>query len=238
MNRSNFYIFMYASVMVIIVAAILSLAATGLKPLQDKNEEIAKKLDILNTVRQGLEAGDAESKNLYVEAEYEKFITESFVINSKGERVDAVDAFSINLKKENAKAVEERTLPVYVCTQQDGSKNFIFPVLGNGLWGPLWGYVAMNEDLVSIYGVVFDHKGETPGLGAEINTDAFQDQFRDKLIFDSSGSFTSILVNKAGIQETENSVDAISGGTITSKGLEQMLYDCLSVYETFINQQK
>ena len=238
MNRSNFYIFMYASVMVIIVAAILSLAATGLKPLQEKNEEIAKKLDILNTVRQGLEAADAESKNEYVEAEYEKFITESFVINSKGGRVDAIEAFSIDLKKENAKAIEERTLPVYVCTQQDGNKNFVFPVLGNGLWGPIWGYVALNQDLISVFGVVFDHKGETPGLGAEINTDMFQDQFKDKLIFDASGSFTSILVNKAGIPETENSVDAISGGTITSKGLEEMLFDCLSVYETFINQQK
>ncbi len=238
MNRSNLYIFMYASVMVIIVAAILSLAATGLKPFQEKNEEIAKKLDILNTVGQGMEAADAELKNDYVEAEYDKFITESFVINSKGDRIDGIDAFTVDLKKENVKAAEERTLPVYVCTQKGGNKNFIFPVLGKGLWGPIWGFIALNDDFVSIAGVVFDHKGETPGLGAEINTDQFQDQFKNKKIFDSSGSFTSILVNKAGIPETDNSVDAISGGTITSKGLEAMLFDCLSVYESFINQQK
>ena len=94
MNRSNLYIFVYASVMVIIVAAILSLAATGLKPFQDKNEEIAKKLDILRSVGHGLEASDAESKNDYVEAEFEKYITESFVINSAGENVEGVDAFN------------------------------------------------------------------------------------------------------------------------------------------------
>lgn len=238
MNRSNFYIFMYASVMVIIVAALLSLAATGLKPLQDKNEEIAKKLDILNTVGLGMEVGEAESKNDYVEAEFEKFITESFVVNSKGDRVEGVDAFTIDLKKENVKEVDERTLPVYVCTHANGAQNYIFPVLGKGLWGPIWGYVALNSDFVSIAGVVFDHKGETPGLGAEINTPPFQDQFIDKKIFDSSGKFVSIQVNKIGFPVTESSVDAITGGTITSKSLEAMLYDCLSVYESFINKQK
>ena len=238
MNRSNLYIFTYASVMVIIVAAVLSLAATGLKPFQDKNEEIAKKLDILRSVEKGLDAADADSKNDYVEAEYDEYITESFVVKSNGDLVDGMDAFTIDLKKENAKDVDERTLPVYVCSQENGDKNFIFPVLGGGLWGPIWGYVALDADFISIAGAVFDHKAETPGLGAEINTPPFQDQFKGKKIFDDSGAFTSIMVNKAGIPETIHSVDAISGGTITSKGLEQMLFDCLSVYQTFINAQK
>jgi Na+-transporting NADH:ubiquinone oxidoreductase subunit C len=224
--------------MVIVVAAVLSLAATGLKPYQDKNEEIAKKLDILRSVDHGLEAGEAESKNDYVEAEYDKYITDSYVVNSKGETVEGVDAFSVDLHKENAKPAEERNLPVFVNTNQDGSKNFVFPVRGKGLWGPIWGYVALGSDMVSISGAVFDHKGETPGLGAEINTKQFQDQFIGKKIFDDSGKFTSIQVNKAGIPETVHSVDAISGGTITSKGLQAMLYDCLILYEPFINKQK
>jgi len=238
MNKSNLYIFIYASVMVIIVAAVLSLAATSLKPYQEKNEEIAKKLDILRSVDHGLESGSAESKNEYVEAEFDRYITESFVVNSKGERVDGIDAFTIDLKKENVKAVEDRTLPVYVCTNDDGSLNYIFPVLGKGLWGPIWGYVALNDDFISIAGVVFDHKAETPGLGAEINTREFQNQFKGKKVFGPSGEFTSIQVNKAGVPVTASSVDAISGGTITSKGLEAMLYDCLIVYESFINKQK
>jgi len=238
MNRSNLYIFIYASVMVIIVAAILSLAATGLKPFQDKNEEIAKKLDILRSVGLGADVSEADSKNDYVEAEYEKYITDSYVVNSTGDQVDGIDAFTVDLHKENVKPAEERNLPVFLCTKDNGSQNFILPVRGKGLWGPIWGYVALNEDLVSIAGVVFDHKGETPGLGAEINTPPFQDQFKNKKIFSQSGEFTSIQVNKAGVAETESSVDAISGGTITSKGLEAMLYDCLIVYESFINKQK
>lgn len=238
MNKSNLYIFTYAGVMVILVAAILSLAATSLKPYQEKNIEIAKKLDILHSVDKGMALDLADSKNEYVEGEYDKYITESFVVNSMGERLEGVDAFVIDLKKENAKPEKDRNLPVYVCTNDDGSKNFIFPVLGTGLWGPIWGYVALNDDLVSISGAVFDHKAETPGLGAEINTKIFQDQFKSKRIYNSAGKFVSIQVNKAGIPATESSVDAISGGTITSKGLEAMLQDCLSLYDSFINKQK
>jgi len=238
MNRSNFYIFTYAAVMVIIVAALLSLAATGLKPLQEKNIEIAKKLDILRSVDKGLNSAQAESKNDYVESEYDKYITESFIVNSSGDRVEGLDAFVIDMKKENAKPAEERNLPVYVSTNDDGSKKYIFPVLGNGLWGPLWGYIALNDDFVSIAGAVFDHKGETPGLGAEIAYKPFQNQFKGKKLYDNTGKFISIQVNKAGIPATESSVDAISGGTITSKGLEKMLFDCLSLYDSFITKQK
>ena len=238
MKRSNFYIFTYAAVMVIFVAAVLSLAATGLKPLQQKNIEIAKKLNILLSVDKGLDASQADSKNDYVEGEYDKYITESFIVNSAGDRVDGLEAFVIDLKKENAKPAEERNLPVYVSTNDDGSKNYIFPVLGNGLWGPLWGYIALNDDFVSIAGAVFDHKGETPGLGAEISLKPFQDQFKGKKIYDGTGKFTSIQVNKAGIPTTESSVDGISGGTITSKALEEMLSDCLSLYDSFITKQK
>lgn len=238
MNKSNFYIFTYAGVMVILVAAVLSLAATGLKPFQDKNIEIAKKLDILHSVDKGMETDQAESKNDYVEGEYDKYITESFIVNSEGDRVEGIDAFIIDLKKENAKPEQERNLPVYVSTNEDGSKNYIFPVRGNGLWGPLWGYVALNGDFISIAGAVFDHKGETPGLGAEISLKPFQDQFKGKKIYDNTGKFVSIKINKAGIPPSEYSVDAISGGTITSKGLETMLFDCLSLYDSFITKQK
>lgn len=238
MNRSNFYIFTYAGIMVIIVAAVLSFAATGLKPYQEKNIEIAKKLDILHSVDKGMETDQAESKNDYVEGEFDKYITESFIVNSVGDRIEGIDAFVIDLKKENAKPAEERNLPVYVSTNEDGSKNYIFPVRGNGLWGPLWGYVALNGDFISIAGAVFDHKGETPGLGAEISLKPFQDQFKGKKIYDNTGKFVSIKINKAGIPPSEYSVDAISGGTITSKGLETMLLDCLSLYDSFITKQK
>lgn len=238
MNRSNLYIFIYAAVMVTIVAALLSLAATGLKPFQDKNEEIAKKLDILHSVDKGWGSADAESKNEYVEQQYDQYITDSYVVNSAGEVVEGVDAFTVDLHKENAKPVEERNLPVFICTENDGSNKYILPVRGAGLWGPIWGYVALNDDYVTISGAVFDHKGETPGLGAEINQAEFQDQFKGKKIFDDAGQFVSIKVNKAGVPETIHSVDAITGGTITSNGLQDMLYDCLSVYKSYFTKQK
>lgn len=126
----------------------------------------------------------------------------------------------------------ERQLPVYVCKKDDGSTLYVIPMRGKGLWGPIWGYVALKEDLNTIYGAVYDHKGETPGLGAEIKEDWFGGAFVGKSIF-TDGAFTSVEVAKAGAATSENSVDAISGGTITSKGVEAMLYDCLSSYQTY-----
>jgi Na+-transporting NADH:ubiquinone oxidoreductase subunit C len=107
------------------------------------------------------------------------------------------------------------------------------------LWGPIWGYIALNEDLNTIYGANFDHQGETPGLGAEISTPAFQDPFRGKTIFDAAGNLVSFIVAKANESApAEHRVDAISGGTITSKGLEQMLLDDLKSYQNFITRKK
>ena len=239
MNRSNTYIFIYASVMVILVAIVLSLASTTLKPYQTKNEEVARKLDILKSVGKGLEANQANSKTTYVETEYSKYITESVVINIKGDTVSGLNAFDINLAKELIKDPSEMNLPIFVCTQDDGSKNYIFPVRGKGLWGPIWGYIALKDNMNTIAGVVFDHKAETPGLGSEINTVQFQEQFINKKILDETGGFVSISVNKASEPKSEfHSVDAISGGTITSNGLEKMISDCMKNYLSLINVHK
>ncbi len=235
MNKSNLYIFIYSTIMVVLVAAVLSLAATMLKPYQQKNEEIARKLDILRSVDKGLGAAEADSKNDYVEAEYEKYIKESLVVGVDGHIIEGLDAFGIDIKKELAKAPEAMELPVFICIQDDGSRSYIFPVFGTGLWGPLWGYVALGDDFNTITGVVFDHKAETPGLGAEINTREFQTQFVGKKIFNDQGEYVSVMVNKPNQPgEPKHTVDAISGGTITSKGLEAMLVDCLKNYVNLI----
>nr|MBP7464211.1 NADH:ubiquinone reductase (Na(+)-transporting) subunit C [Bacteroidales bacterium] len=121
----------------------------------------------------------------------------------------------------------------------DGSTKYIFPLYGKGLWGPIWGYIAVNDDMNSVYGTVFAHKGETPGLGAEIETKEYQKQFDGKTLFNSDSVFVSILVLKDGqTGAEEHSVDAISGGTITSKGLELMLSDCLKQYMNFFTKNK
>jgi Na+-transporting NADH:ubiquinone oxidoreductase subunit C len=111
--------------------------------------------------------------------------------------------------------------------------------LGKGLWGPIWGYVAVGEDMNTITGVFFDHQGETPGLGAEINTRWFQKQFVNTKIFDEKGTFVSVKVLKKNEPRfPEHMVDAVSGGTITSKGLEATIFDSMKNYLAFLTKHK
>jgi Na+-transporting NADH:ubiquinone oxidoreductase subunit C len=237
MKQSNTYIFIYASVMVIIVAAILSYTAETLKPIQQKNIKIEKIQNILKSV--GIESTTDNAQDLF-----DKYIPAEnrIVINSKGEKING-NAFDINLKDENVKPEEKRHLPLFICNLDNGDKKIIIPIRGKGLWGPIWGYISFNSDNNTIYGTNFDHEGETPGLGAEIKTDNFQNQFKDKTIFED-GKFVSITVYKGGkgsaaaAGDTNHGVDAISGGTITSKGVEAMIRDCLVAYKEYFKKNK
>jgi len=230
-NFSNTYIFVFSLVMVTIVAVLLSFVATQLKPRQQMNVEIEKKQDVLRSVGKAEQLGEVEDKNSYIEQQFGEFITRSYVVDFEGNRLET-DAFEVTLKLEEEvrKPLEERNYPIFVYEKEDGAVKYVVPVRGKGLWGPIWGYVALDEDLNTIYGAVFDHQGETPGLGAEINTGWFQEPFKGKTIFDGE-EFVSIEVVKGGAPaDAPHAVDAISGGTITSKGLEDMLKECLSGY--------
>lgn len=237
---SNLYIFGFASVMVILVAALLSFVAEELRPLQEQNVELEKKIDILSSVQMTQGMDEAKDKAKFVEETFEKYIKESYVVNAEGDVMEGLDAFEItkNIKAEIDKPGAERALPVFLFETDDGSIKYILPVRGKGLWGPIWGYVALMSDFNTISGTVFDHSKETPGLGAEINMSWFEDTFIGKMIFDESGKFTSIEVVKGGADPSDkHSVDAISGGTITSKGLEAMLYDCFEPYVNYFKKQ-
>ncbi|MFV0364880.1 MAG: NADH:ubiquinone reductase (Na(+)-transporting) subunit C [Mangrovibacterium sp.] len=228
-RNSNSYTFIYAAVMVIVVAAILSFAATNLKKAQQQNVKIEKMQNILASVNVQADAAQAEDT-------YNKTVTNSYVVNSKGEKV-AGEAFNVAIAAEYKKAVADRLLPVFEC-QINGETKYILPLYGAGLWGPIWGYVSLNADANTIYGANFDHQGETPGLGAEIATPAFQDQFKGKTIF-NDGLLYSIMVAKSNENFPEaHSVDAISGGTITSKGLETMIKQDLEAYEAFLKTKQ
>lgn len=232
MNRNgNTYTFIYASVMVIIVAAILSYTAISLKPYQLRNVEIEKKQNILSSVNIVVPAVEAE-------AIYAEKITRAYLVNSKGDEIQG-DAFTVDLRVEHLKPLEARSLPVYEANFGDDGIKYVIPLRGTGLWGPIWGYVALNNDFNTIYGATFDHQGETPGLGAEISTVAFREDFKGKTIFDEQGKFVSLTVAKTGENApAKHKVDGISGGTITSKGLQQMLFDDLSAYVEFFNKKK
>ena len=232
-RQGNKYTFLYASVMVIVVATLLAFVSEALSPIQKKNEEEAKMADILRSV-------NIQSTTADVAEKYQKYIGDNvFVVSFKGDRqnADAKAAFNIDLSKEVKKSLSDRQYPVYECHLDNGEVKYILPVRGTGLWGPIWGYIALNQDKNTIFGTTFSHQGETPGLGAEIATKAFQDQFKGKTIFDQSGEMVSIQVMKGGApDDAPHGVDAISGGTITSRGVETMLKDYFSGYEAFLKK--
>lgn len=232
MNKnSNTYTFIYSVAMVVIVATVLTFVSVGLAPRQNKNVELEKKANILRTI-------NISSTPKNVEELYDKYIIESFTVNLNGEKTNHENAFDISLKEELRKDSENQNWPVYIAKGDDGSRKYIFTLDGKGLWGGIWGYISLNEDLNTVHGVNFDHASETPGLGAEISTDVFQSQFKDKKIFDDNGDFVSVQVLKRGTSGNVHAVDAVSGGTITSNGVSNMLKNCLSAYLNYIEKIK
>lgn len=227
-SNKNSYTFSFAAIMVVLVATLLSVAAISLKPFQDKNVEAEKKQNILTTL--GIEVSREEAAKVYKEK-----ITSSYVLNSEGQVVDG-DAFTVDLGVELKKPLNEQVFPVFE-GENNGEKSYILPMRGKGLWGPIWGYLALENDMSTVSGAVFDHKSETPGLGAEISLGWFQEPFIGKTIFDGT-EFKSITVVKGGAKEDDmHGVDGISGGTITSDGVSEMLEERLSKYLPFFNKK-
>ncbi|EKD32099.1 MAG: hypothetical protein ACD_77C00177G0004 [uncultured bacterium] len=208
-TNKNLYTVIYSTILVVVVAVVLALASYLLKDRQQRNVKLEVKQMVLKSVHLGSEAETATDKAKYIEEQYSKYIKETAVAEGKD------------------------TLKLYICTLDSKEKLYILPVHGTGLWGPIWGYIALKSDFNTIFGTTFDHKGETPGLGAEISTPEFCKQFEGKQIF-NNGEFVSILVVKGGADPTAlNQVDAISGGTITSKAVEEMLQSNLTEYLNF-----
>lgn len=237
MEHSNKYIFIYAIVMVVVVAVSLTVVAVQLKPAQEDNIRIEKMQNILTSVNISTE--DVPKKEVI--DVYHKYITSVLGVNLKGEVVekDPEKLFAIELANELKKPADKQIFPIYVATLDNNDTAYIMPLRGKGLWGPVWGYISFGTDYNTVLGTMFDHKGETPGLGAEINQPFFMDPFKGKTIFDSEGRFTSIQIIKGGAaDDNPHGVDAISGGTITSKGVEKMIFDNLSNYQAFIQKQK
>ena len=230
MNRqSNTYTIIYSVVLVLLVGVVLSVVYQALRPMQVENINNDTKRQILAAARivptQGQSVADLFSDHIQT----------SYIVNINGEKTDAgTDAFNVNVAIESKKAADSRLLPVFECTTSDGLK-YIIPVYGAGLWGPIWGYIAFDANGDTIYGAYFAHQGETPGLGAEIEKPAFSDQFEGKDIFTSDGAFTSVAVVKTGKEPQGKAwVHAISGGTITSQGVQKMLFDSLEPYTAFL----
>ncbi|MCF8229855.1 MAG: NADH:ubiquinone reductase (Na(+)-transporting) subunit C [Bacteroidales bacterium] len=242
---SNAYIFRYATIMVIVVAAVLSGAAMLLKPFQTKNIKVDKMQGILAAANVSSTPEDAIElyrENILVELAIDKngdIVSEY----QDGELLKGdVRPFELKMKEELYKQSQgnDYHMPLYIA-RQGGDTVYIVPLYGKGLWGPIWGNIALGSGFDKVVGVSFDHKSETPGLGAEINTQAFEDQFFGKTIFNKTKEFVSIQVVKGGIdmlpQDMKiHGVDAISGGTITSNGVSDMLNDVLKLYVPFVKK--
>ena len=230
-RNSNAFTFGFAIAMVIVVGTTLAFLSVILKPYQVKNEKDKKMIDILGAINV-----DADRKN--AEEMYKSYIVDSKVLNSKGEPIESdVDAFDIDVKKQYKNknvAVEDRIYPMFIA-DREGETYYIMPVAGVGLWGPIWGFISVGKDLTTIYGARFGHKGETPGLGAEISSyDKFQAQWEGKAIRDENGAFHTILVSKTPSDPNDPfAVDGITGGTITSKALEEMVNRSVAIYSNY-----
>lgn len=224
MNKnSNTYIIIYSTVMVVIVAVLLAVASLSLQSRQTANELNEKKSNILYS----LGADPATDFDSYVKA---------YLIGKNGEQnpIQATEAFE--LMKSNKSLREAIARKQYILFRTEDGRAVV-PLIGKGLWDDIWGYIALEPDMNTVSGIVLAHKGETPGLGAEIATEKHEAQYRGKKLF-RDGEFTSIVLRKGGAKDLDYEVDAVSGGTKTSDGVTAMLRDCLVNYVPFFEAQQ
>lgn len=234
-NR-NTYTIIYASILVVIVAFLLAFVSSFLKPTQDQNVALDKKKQILASLNIR-DVADAKS----IEEKYKEVVIADMVVKGDGKVLkDGKAKENDGFKVEN-KNISPENLPVYVCKIGDVTK-YVIPMTGRGLWGGLWGYMAVNDDLQTIYGAYFSHEGETAGLGALIAEEKFQDQFQQKHIFaDSLCEEVALTVVKHGkVEPNKDSyqVDGVTGATLTSQGVGDMVKNGLKQYMGFFKSLK
>ena len=245
-NRTdkNSYTIIFAIAMVVIVGAVLAFAASSLKPSIDENKRLEKQQNILYAM--GVNENEDTSIEFVstdkVASEFSKYITKQLVID--GDKVESdPEAYLIDVKKEQAKAKNggTRLLPLFV-GEKDGKTFYIAPIYGKGLWDAIWGYIALDENMV-VQGTYFDHKGETPGLGANIKQRFFMDDFYGEHLLTEAGVFKGITVAKGNndpknLDKNDYEVDALAGATITGDGVSAMIKADLKLYLPYFQKLK
>lgn len=230
---SNLYTFLFATIMVFVIAIVLAYTSQSLKGLQKENIRKEKMQNILSTV--GVITNREGAEELY-----DKYIEEQIAVQNDGSIDPAIDVFNdIKLVLELRKSPENQNFPLYVANI-DSERFYIIPIRGNGLWNAIWGYISLKEDLNTVKGVVFDHAQETAGLGAEITQDWFKERFINEKLFDSDNNLIGITVSKTNndpnnSDKNDHEVDAISGATITGDGVTDMIKERLEHYVPYLN---
>ena len=227
-TNSDVYAIIYSAVVVVIVAFLLAGVSSLLSPKQQDNIRLDKKKQILASLNER-NLDDAAAK-------YDELIEADYIVNAQGAVVAQEGGFEV--KNED---VNEENLPLYVA-KVNGATKYIIPMTGNGLWGGIWGYIALNDDCNTIYGVYFSHASETPGLGAEIASDKFQNRFTKdkdgnaivKKVYDEAGKVALAVEKGKGVAGADYHIDAVSGATITCNGLQVMLETKLAPYYNYL----
>ena len=213
-TNANGYIIVYSCLMVVIVAFLLAFVSSALKPQQDINVALDKKKQVLAALNIR-DLSDSEAEKKYSEV------------------VKKDEAFALN-----SSDYKEGRLAIYEC-EVDGAKKYVVPVYGMGLWGPIWGYVAVNDDCNTVYGAYFNHDSETAGLGAEIkDSKAWQDKFIGKTIYDANGTPVLKVVKSSEVKNPQSEVDGVTGATLTSNGVSDMLQDGFTKYKELLTNKK
>ncbi|NOT74130.1 MAG: NADH:ubiquinone reductase (Na(+)-transporting) subunit C [Cyclobacteriaceae bacterium] len=231
MRQSNTYIILYSAAITVVCGGLLAFAAVSLKPQQDANIAMEQKKNILASVITLKEGDDInEIYNKQVKA---------FVIDAQGNVVEGMTPEKVIVAAEYKKTPKERLLPVYEFRNDSGKVEYaVMPVYGYGLWNNIWGFIAVKSDFNTVQGVKFQHAGETPGLGARIESEEIQERFKGKSIFEN-GSLVSINIQKGEGNDysgNPHKVDGMSGATLTAKGVNNMLKDYLACYENYLKK--
>lgn len=231
-TNSNSYTIIYSVIIVVIVAFLLAFVFQALKPMQDANVALDKKKQILNSLNIR-DLNDAQA-----DAKYKEVIVADRVIDEKGKVLLPGTTGGENAGfKLDSKDYKEGKLTLYIC-RVNGETKYVIPVYGMGLWGPISGYIALNADKSTVYGVYFNHESETAGLGAEIKDNkAWQEKFQGKKLFKNGDDKAIALSVEKKVEDPTTQVDAVTGATLTSKGVRDMLHEALGKYLVFINQK-
>jgi len=236
--------------MTVIVSALLTGLYLSLSGIHKKNELLFNKKAIITSVESYLDGSVKDLSDEQVETIFSDEV-EQFAVNYQGETISEEQivaagypsgkAEEIDMAKELKKVEEDRLFPMFIYTSTEGEKIYITAVRGNGLWDAIWGNIAIKEDFNTIAGAAFDHKGETPGLGAEIKDNPkFSEQFQGKELYDESGKYVAVAVRKGGARESnyDHEVDGITGATITADGVEDMIYKGIKKYLPYFDKKE
>ncbi len=244
MRQSNAYVLIFSLILTIILGGLLSLTSEGLKPLQDKQVELDTKKKILGAV---MDISSIE-KPEQIFAVYDNRV-ESLVVNHQGEQIkvnaegDSVNAEDVNIRKNHKRSWDKKVYPVFKFVNEsnpDKVEAYIFPMFGSGLWDWINGYLALEGDLNTIKGIAFDHKAETPGLGARITSAEIQERYIGKKLFSDQGNFVSVSMVKGekGEPLDPHHVDGMSGATLTGNGVNTMISSYMEHYLPYFEKVK